>query len=196
MNLITETSHEIELFESKSKQPYIIGIFSTAEVKNNNGRRYKKDLLKRESDKFISEKIATKTGFGELMHPTGPEINLDKVSILIESLEWKGVDLYGKAKILNTPMGKIARELVKEGNLGISSRGLGTVSESGYVNEDFNLITYDLVADASNPNSKFVNGILEGVNFTVATKMTNEEAVDEYFKYSKFLIDNILKSIK
>ena len=193
MQLITETSHDIELFESKSKQPYIMGIFSTAEVKNNNGRRYKKELLERETNKFISEKVTTKTGFGELMHPAGPEINLDKVAILIESLEWKGADLYGKAKILNTPMGKIAKELVKEGNLGISSRGLGTVSESGYVNEDFNLITYDLVADASNPNSKFVNGILEGVDFIVPTKMTNEEAELEYLKYSKTLIDKMLK---
>lgn len=195
MKLITETSHEIELFESKSKQPYIMGIFSTAEVKNNNGRRYKKELLVRESDKFVAEKVATKTGFGELMHPAGPDINLDKVAILIETLEWKGSDLYGKAKILNTPMGKIAKELVKEGNLGISSRGLGTVSESGYVNEDFNLITYDLVADASNPNSKFVNGILEGTDFTVTTAMTNEEAQHEYYKYSKSLIDTMLKGL-
>lgn len=193
MKLITECSNELELFEEKGKQPYIVGIFSTAEVENNNGRRYKKEILEREINKFMSEKVSKKSSFGELSHPSGPEINLDKVAIVVESLEWRGSDVYGKAKILDTPMGKIAKELVKEGSLGISSRGLGTVSESGYVNEDFNLITYDLVADASNPASQFVNGILEGKDFSIPgetkKEMSEEEAWDLYCE----LIEKIVK---
>jgi hypothetical protein len=190
MKLITECSTELELFEGKDKQPYIIGIFSSAEVKNNNGRRYKKELLEREVTKFVSEKVKNRSSFGELSHPSGPDINLDKVAIVIESLEWKGGDVYGKAKILDTPMGKIAKELVKEGRLGISSRGLGTVSESGYVNEDFNLITYDLVADASNPASQFVNGILEGKEFasTDTKEITEDEAHAEFLKFIKKMV--------
>ena len=197
--LITESSTDIELWESKSKDPYIVGVFATAEVKNENGRKYRKDILDREVDKFITEKVNTRTSWGELTHPESSEINLDRAAILIESLEWRGSDVYGKAKILSTPMGMIVRSLVKEGNIGISSRGLGTVNESGYVNEDFSLLCWDVVADASNPNSKFMNGILEGRSFdipgNVEPQMSQEEALVEYFRYCKSLIEEGIKKI-
>jgi hypothetical protein len=197
--LITEASSAIELWESKSKTPYIVGVFASAEVKNANGRKYPKDILEREVDKFTNEKINNKTAWGELTHPESSEINLDRAAILIEGLEWKGSDVIGKAKILSTPMGKLVQALIKEGNIGISSRGLGTVNESGYVNEDFNLLCWDVVADASNPGSKFMNGILEGRTFEnanyVEPQMSNEDAHREYAKYCKALIEQGIKGI-
>jgi len=197
--LITEASQQIELWESKSKTPYIIGVFASAEVKNANGRMYRKDILVREVDKFLAEKVRTKTSWGELSHPESSEINLDRAAILIEDLEWKGNDVLGKAKILNTPMGQLVGSLIKEGNIGISSRGLGTVNESGYVNEDFSLLCWDVVADASNPSSKFMNGILEGRTFDipghVEPQMSKEDAQREYAKYCKSLIESSIRKI-
>jgi len=197
--LITESSTDIELWESKSKTPYIIGVFATAEVKNANGRKYRRDILDREVDKFIKEKVNTKTSWGELTHPESSEINLDRAAIIIESLEWRGNDVYGKAKILSTPMGDIVNSLIKDGTIGMSSRGLGTVNESGYVNEDFSLLCWDVVADASNPGSKFMNGILEGRNFNlpgeIKPQMSKEDAIMEYVKYCKSLIEDNIKRI-
>lgn len=172
--LITENSFELELVESKNKKPYIVGIYSTAELKNNNGRIYKKDILEREIKK-VQEKAKNNTLWGELSHPPNPEISADRIAILTQKLEWRGNDVYGKAKILDTPMGKIAETLIKEGKLGISSRGLGSVSENGTVNEDFNLITYDLVTDPSNSPS-WVNGIYEGKEFGKIIKTKPNEA--------------------
>lgn len=164
LKLITEMSYDVQLTEgSRSKDLYVVGVFSTAEAENNNKRKYSRDLLEREVGK-ISEKVSQRSLWGELGHPPTPEINPERIAILVEGLEWKGNNLYGKAKILKTPMGEIARELVKEGKLGISSRGLGTVGEDGYVNEDYKLITYDLVTDPSNHPS-WVNGIYEGQTF-------------------------------
>jgi len=198
--LITEASREIELWESSNKTPYIVGVFASAEVKNANGRKYRRDILDREVDKFITEKVKTKTSWGELSHPESSEINLDRAAILIEELEWRGSDVIGKAKILSTPMGQIVRSLVKEGNIGISSRGLGTVNESGYVNEDFALLCWDVVADASNPGSKFMNGILEGKTFSIPTEkkdsgMSVKEAQDMYAKYCRSIIEESMKKI-
>jgi len=195
LNLITETFNQIELWESKSKTPYMIGIFASAETKNANGRIYDKNILEREVKKFVSEKINTKSSWGELGHPENSEINLDNVAMIIESLEWKGNDVYGKAKILDTPKGDILKTLVKEGNIGVSTRGLGTVNESGKVNDDYNLITIDAVSDASNPGSRFINGILEGKTFNIDTELSIEEAQSELFKYQKNLIDSIINSI-
>jgi hypothetical protein len=181
--LITESSYDLKLYEdSKDKSLKIVGIFSSANVENNNKRRYKKDLLEREITK-VNEKIKAKCLFGELSHPTNPEINPERISHIVESLEWKDDHVYGKAKILSTPFGDIAKTLIKEGNIGISSRGLGTVNEEGFVNEDFNLITYDIVLDASNPGSKFVNGILENENFGPEKVLTLEEAKEHYRKH-------------
>lgn len=164
--LITEYSQDFEISEEKgSKEMYAVGIFSSAEMKNNNKRRYKKEILEREVGK-VQEKIEKKCLWGELGHPPNPEVNPDKIALRTTQLEWKGNNLYGKAKILDTPMGQIAKTLVKEGAMGISSRGLGTVGDDGYVNEDFHLITWDLVTDPSNKPS-WVNGIYEAQDFSI-----------------------------
>lgn len=200
--LITETSYDFQIDEDKSKGISIVGIWSSAEIKNNNGRIYKKNILEREIDK-VQEKIKRKALWGELGHPPNPEINPDKISILTTKLEWKNNDVYGKAKILDTPMGEITKTLVKEGNMGISSRGLGTVSNEGYVNEDYNLICWDVVTDPSN-NPSWVKGIYEGQEFfTPEEKARSEEKmIDEMvqwyqnnvFKLSRQTIYNLWKN--
>lgn len=195
--LITEYSHQLEINESDdNKDLYITGIFSSFNKRNNNGRVYEESTMKREVGTIL-EKIEKKCLWGELGHPPNPEINPDKIAIRVESLEWSGEDLYGKAKILNTPQGQIAKTLVKEGMIGISSRGLGTVAEDGTVNEDYNLITWDLVTDPSNGPS-WVNGIYEGKTWGNGVEieelqekgLTEEEAKEEYYKY---VLENIKK---
>lgn len=177
MKLITETSYDLQITESKSdKDLSIVGIWSSANIENNNKRKYKRDILEREITK-VNEKMKKGSLWGELGHPPNPEINMERISILTKSLEWKGDHVYGKAKVLDTPMGNIAKTLVREGKIGISSRGLGTVSESGYVNEDFNLITWDLVTDPSN-NPSWVNGIYEGKEWGEIKDETEVDKVD------------------
>lgn len=195
--LITEQSTQIELYEDKNtKQPYIVGIFATYGIKNANGRIYEEKILKRETDKFMNEKIQNKVGWGELGHPEHSDVNLSNVAIITESVEWRGKDLYGKAKVLDTPAGKIVESLMKHGKVGISSRGLGTVNENGHVNDDFSLICWDVVADASNPGSRFMNGILEGKTFELPSeRMTKEEAEDEYIKYQINMINRMIKGM-
>jgi len=197
MKLITEVSHNFEVSESKSQGMHIVGIYSSVETKNNNGRKYPKKIFEREVDK-VQEKIVEKSLWGELGHPSNPEINPDKIAIITSKLEWKGNDLYGKSKILDTPMGNIAKTLVKEGKMGISSRGLGTVGNDGYVNEDFNLITWDLVTDPSNQPS-WVDGIYEGQEFEIpGTKKpepTIEEAKEYYTKKIWQVLENIEKNL-
>lgn len=195
--LITETSYDFQINEDKNNNDmHIAGIFSTAELKNNNERTYGKDILEREITK-INEKIEQNCLWGELGHPASSDINLDKVAIKIEKLEWKGNNVYGYAKVLDTPTGNIAKILVKEGTLGISSRGLGTVSEDGKVNQDFMLLTYDIVASPSNHGS-WVNGIYEGTDFEIpkynSQKIKEEkikEAQQAYFKHIWQVIEKI-----
>lgn len=197
--LITESSYDVRVYEDNSdKSLKIVGIFSSAEIENGNGRKYPRKILEREINKAL-EKISNKSLFGELSHPSEPTINPERISHIVESLEWKNNDVYGKAKILNTPMGSIAKELIKEGKVGISSRGLGTVSE-GIVNDDFNLITWDLVLDASNPGSRYVNGIFEGKEFDNGeVKEPNEalikEAKMQYKRHIWQVLENISKNI-
>ena len=194
--LITEQSHQVELWESKANESFIVGIFATHGIKNANGRIYEEKLLKRETDKFMDEKIKNKVGWGELGHPEASEINLANAAIITESLEWRGNDLYGKAKVIDTPAGKTVKALMRAGKIGISSRGLGTVNENGKVNDDFSLICWDVVADASNPGSRFMNGILEGRTFELPSeRMTTEEAEEEYVKYQMNLIKRMMKGI-
>jgi hypothetical protein len=195
-HLITEVSHDFELSESKSGEIHIVGIFSSAELENNNKRRYKKNILERELNK-VQEKVSKKSLWGELGHPPNPEVNPDKIAILTTQLEWKGNDIYGKAKVLDTPMGNIAKTLIKEGNMGISSRGLGTVGDDGYVNEDYNLITWDLVTDPSN-NPSWVNGIYEGRTWEIEVsdpEPTIEEAQKYYKKHIWQVLENIQKNL-
>jgi hypothetical protein len=197
--LITEMSMDFELFEDKkANEMYAVGIFSSAELVNNNKRIYKKEILEREITK-VQDKASKKSLWGELGHPPNPEVNPDKIAILTTQLEWRGNDVYGKAKILDTPMGNIAKTLIKEGRMGISSRGLGTVGDKGYVNEDFNLITWDLVTDPSNSPS-WVNGIFEGQEFQIIPVKKNEiseadikKAQRYYSDYLKNFLDSMLK---
>lgn len=198
LKLITETQTQDIITESKDKNLYIYGVFSSAEVKNNNGRTYKKNILEREIKK-VMEKVKNNSLYGELNHPAEPSINLERAAILIEDLDWKKNDVYGKAKVLKTPKGEIIRGIIESGGrFGISSRGLGTVSENGYVDESFNLITWDAVGDASNPASEFVNGIYEGKEFNISTEeeeLTIEEAKEEYVRRIWQVIENIKKSL-
>jgi len=202
--LITETSFDVELSESKGDKEFkIVGIYSSAEVMNNNNRKYKKDTLSREVDK-VMEKVKNRCLWGELGHAPQPELSPDRIAILTESLEWKGNDLYGRSKVLDTPMGNIAKTLIKEGKMGISSRGLGTVDEnSGYVNEDFRLICWDLVIDPSNSPS-WINGIYEGKEFEIygikdvkieEETITEAQAKEEFKKHIWQVIDQIKKNL-
>ena len=182
MKLITELSHDVEFIleqsDTREKQLYISGIYSTADLENNNKRIYSKSILDREIGK-LTEKIKNRCLWGELGHPPNPEINPDKIAILTEKLEWKGNHVYGRSKVLDTPMGQIAKTLIKEGRMGISSRGLGSVNENGHVNEDFYLITWDMVTDPSNHPS-WVNGIYEGQDYDPpGTKKVEKPIIEE-----------------
>jgi hypothetical protein len=171
MKLITEHNENIKFLTEgeKGDKKYIIeGIFMQAEQKNRNGRIYPKNVLEGAVDRYVKEYVSKGRAVGELNHPEGPAINLDKVSHRITELRWDKNDVYGKALILNTPMGNIAKGLLEGGcQLGVSSRGMGSVSQNegaSRVNDDFILATVDIVQDPSAP-SAFVNGIMEGVEY-------------------------------
>ena len=148
---------------------YVIeGVFMQADKKNRNGRVYGKSILENAVNKYVKEQVKTGRAVGELNHPEGPTINLDKVSHKITELKFEGSDVIGKASILDTPMGKIVEGLLEGGvKLGVSSRGMGTlVNKQGtsHVGKDFMLSTVDIVQDPSAPGA-FVNGIMEGVEW-------------------------------
>ena len=167
MKLITETYDDYEiLIEGKGKDMKIQGVFMQAETKNRNGRVYPLGVLQKEVTRYNKELVSKNRAFGELGHPDGPTVNLDRVSHMIEELVPEGNNIIGKAKILDTPNGKIVKELLKSGaKLGVSSRGMGTLEKKGntnYVKDDFYLATAgDIVADPSAPEA-FVEGIMEG----------------------------------
>ena len=171
MKLITELQENLEytLAEGKNgvKETYIEGVFMQAEKENRNKRIYPIDVLKPATEKYIKEQVNTGRACGELNHPEGPQINLDKVSHRITELKFEGNNVVGKALVLNTPMGKIVKGLVEGGcKLGVSSRGMGTVEQKEgktFVKNDFVLATVDIVQDPSAP-SAFVEGIMEGVD--------------------------------
>jgi hypothetical protein len=170
MKLITETIEDIKLLtEEKNgkKRLYIEGTFLQGEIKNRNGRMYPISTLAREVSKYNESFIKTGRALGELGHPDGPTVNLDRVSHVITSLVQEGNNFKGRARILDTPMGNIAKNLLDEGvQLGVSSRGIGSLQTSSegvkIVADDFMLATAaDIVADPSAPDA-FVNGIMEG----------------------------------
>jgi len=154
------------------KEYFIEGVFMQSEIKNRNGRVYPKEIMQKEVNRYRKEFVEKDRAFGELGHPEGPTINLDKVSHLITSLEEDGNNYIGRAKILSTPNGQIVRNLIDDGaKLGVSSRGLGSLEEKGgaqYVKSDFQLATAaDIVADPSAPEA-FVEGIYEGVEWIMS----------------------------
>ena len=168
MKLITEMYDDFQILtEGKNgKDMKIQGVFMQAETKNRNGRVYPFGVLEKEVNRYNKELVEKKRAFGELGHPDGPTVNLDRVSHLIEELVPEGKNIIGKAKILDTPNGKIVKELLNAGaKLGVSSRGMGTLEKKGntnYVKDDFYLATAgDIVADPSAPEA-FVEGIMEG----------------------------------
>ena len=163
VNLITETNKD------GKKEQYIEGVFLQAGIKNRNGRIYPIETMKKEVNRYIKEFVNKKRAYGELGHPEGPTINLERVSHLITDLKEDGKNFIGKAKILSTPMGNIVKGLLNDGaKLGVSSRGMGSVEQRGnaqYVQDDFMLATAaDIVADPSAPDA-FVEGIMEGVEW-------------------------------
>ena len=173
MKLIAEyTENNLEVIteaDEKGNKKYVIeGIFMQAEQKNRNGRIYPKPIMEKALNKYNTEQVSKGRAVGELNHPEGPTVNLDKVSHKIESLNWKGNDVVGKATILETPMGKIVQGLLDGGvHLGVSTRGMGSLERRGdamYVKEDFLLNAVDIVQDPSAP-SAFVNGVMEGVEW-------------------------------
>ena len=155
--------------DGTTEKKYVIeGIFAQAEQKNRNGRIYPQKTLENAVKKYVTEQVKTGRAVGELNHPSGPTINLDKVSHLITELTWDGNNVMGKASILDTPNGKIVKNLLDGGvKLGVSTRGMGSLEQrngTNMVGNDFMLNTVDIVQDPSAP-SAFVNGIMEGVDW-------------------------------
>lgn len=188
MRLITEINEDIKyLVEEKEgkKSFFIEGIWMQGNIGNRNGRMYRTETLDKEVNRYNEQYIAKNRAYGELGHPAGPSINLDRVSHMIKSLHREGDNFIGKAKIMDTPMGKIVQNLISEGaQLGVSSRGMGSIKENKdgimEVQEDFYLATAgDIVADPSAPDA-FVRGIMEGVEWVWDNGMIKQQRIEEY----------------
>ena len=186
MKLISELIEDIEILTEENdgkKDTYIKGIFLQTEITNRNGRMYKYDTMSREVNKYNEEFVKRGRALGELGHPEGPQINLDRVSHKIVDLYPEGKNFIGKAKLLETPMGKIAKNLLEEGvQLGVSSRGLGSIKKEGttsVVADDFILATAaDIIADPSAPDA-FVEGIYEGKEWVMEGNRIKEVHIEQ-----------------
>ena len=189
MKLITESIEDIQILTEEKdgkKTLYIEGVFLQSEIKNRNGRIYPFDVLNKEVERYSEEYVKAGRALGELGHPDGPTVNLDRVSHKITSLKAEGNNFMGKARILDTPMGTIAKSLLGEGvKLGVSSRGMGSLKEDNgvkYVSDDFMLATAaDIVADPSAPDA-FVNGIMEGKEWVWEGGLLRERQIQEMKK--------------
>ena len=188
MKLITETIENIEVLteeKDNGKKDYKIkGVFMQADIKNRNGRVYPVETLAKEVARYTKEFINKKRAFGELGHPDGPTVNLERVSHMITSLKPEGKNFIGEAKIMDTPYGKIVKNLIDEGaQLGVSSRGMGSIQRTNnknVVGRDFYLATAaDIVADPSAPDA-FVEGIMEGKEWVWDNGMLKSKSVKEY----------------
>ena len=197
MKLIREEIESVEfLVEQKNgkKSMYIEGVFLQGNIKNRNGRMYPMETLRREVSRYNENHIQSGRALGELGHPEGPTVNLDRVSHKIVSLKESGSNFIGKAKILNTPMGKIASSLIEEGvKLGVSSRGVGSLQQTkegfAVVGEDFMLATAaDIVADPSAPDA-FVEGIMEGKEWVWDGGILRERIATKTYKRINTLVD-------
>jgi hypothetical protein len=181
---INEAQYIVEADESGKKSHKIKGIFMQANIKNRNGRVYPMEVLEKEVKRYNKEFVERKRAFGELGHPDGPTVNLERVSHLITKLDGDGKGNYiGEAKITDTPYGKIVKSLIDEGaQLGVSSRGMGSLENKGgtnYVKSDFYLATAaDIVADPSAPQA-FVNGVMEGKEWIWDNGIIKEQDVSE-----------------
>ena len=197
MKLIREEIEQVEVIvESRNgkKNLFIEGVFLQGEIKNRNGRMYPMNTLAREVGRYNENFVQKGRALGELGHPDGPTVNLDRVSHKIVSLKESGNNFIGKAKILSTPMGKIASNLLGEGvKLGVSSRGIGSLNKTneGYsvVGEDFTLATAaDIVADPSAPDA-FVDGIMEGKEWVWDGGIIRERLASKTYKQINTLVD-------
>ena len=197
MKLITEEIEQVEVIVEErngKKNLYIEGVFLQGEIKNRNGRMYPMQTLAREVGRYNENFVEKGRALGELGHPDGPTVNLDRVSHKIVSLKEDGNNFIGKAKILSTPMGKIASNLLGEGvKLGVSSRGVGSLNKTneGYsiVGEDFTLATAaDIVADPSAPDA-FVDGIMEGKDWVWDGGILRERLATKTYKQINTLVD-------
>jgi hypothetical protein len=186
MKLICEVNESIELLteENNGQKTYFIeGTFLQGDIKNRNGRVYEFKMLKDKVEQYLKEFVKQKRAFGELGHPEGPTINLERVSHMISELAPDGKNFYGKAKIMDTPYGKIVKNLMDEGaKLGVSSRGVGSLEEkngANYVKDDFRLSTAaDIVADPSAPEA-FVRGVMEGREWIYENGLLVAKEIDE-----------------
>ena len=197
MKLITEEIEQVEVIvenRNGKKNLFIEGVFLQGEIKNRNGRMYPMQTLAREVGRYNENFVEKGRALGELGHPDGPTVNLDRVSHKIVSLKEDGNNFIGKAKILSTPMGKIASNLLGEGvKLGVSSRGVGSLNKTneGYsvVGEDFTLATAaDIVADPSAPDA-FVDGIMEGKDWVWDGGILRERIATKTYKQINTLVD-------
>ena len=187
MKLITETIEDVQILteETNGKKDYKIkGVFMQADIKNRNGRIYPVETLAREVRRYTKEFIEKKRAFGELGHPDGPTVNLERVSHMITSLKPEGKNFIGEAKVMDTPYGKIVKNLIDEGAvLGVSSRGMGSIQQQGgrnLVGKDFYLATAaDIVADPSAPDA-FVEGIMEGKEWVWDNGVLKSVTVEQY----------------
>ena len=189
MLLITEHTEDINLITEEvdgEKQYHIDGIFMQAEQKNRNGRVYPKKTLMNEVARYNKEYVMPSRAMGELGHPEGPQLNLERVSHLIKELRVDGNDVYGKAKILDTPYGKIVKDLIKEGvKIGVSSRGMGSLKQRNGINEvqeDFSLAAVDIVADPSAPDA-YVQGIMEGKEWVWENGILTSRTIESHAKH-------------
>ena len=190
----------VESNENGKKDYFIEGIFMQSEIKNRNGRIYPKEVIQKEVKRYNKEFVEQDRAFGELGHPEGPTINLDKVSHMITKLEEEGNNFVGRAKILSTPNGQIVKNLIDDGaKLGVSSRGLGSLESKGnaqYVKDDFQLATAgDIVADPSAPEA-FVEGIMEGVEWVYESGILKARDIDQMQKDLKTARLNKLEETK
>jgi len=186
MKLFKELNENIEVLVEEvegQKSHFIKGVFLQSEVKNKNGRVYPKEILRSEVNRYVREYVDKKRAFGELGHPDGPSINLERVSHMVTEMYEEGDNFIGKAKIIDTPYGNIVKNLIDEGaTLGVSSRGMGTLKEvdgKKVVQNDFYLATAaDIVADPSAPEA-FVEGIMEGKEWVFENGVLVEKDVEK-----------------
>ena len=192
MKLITETTQsDIQvLTEDKNGQKnyFIKGVFMESDTKNRNGRMYPGEIMEKEIGRYNTEYVKQNRAMGELGHPEGPTVNLERVSHIIKNLSVDGKQIIGEAKIMDTPYGKIVKNLIDEGaKLGVSSRGMGSLKEQDGVNvvqEDFMLAAVDVVADPSAPHA-FVNGIMEGKEWIWDNGVLKPVVIEQYKKVIK-----------
>lgn len=188
MKLITELNEDVKyLVEDRDgkKHVFIEGVIMQGEIENRNGRMYRINVLEKEMNRYNEQYVSKNRAYGELGHPSGPTINLERACIMFKKLYREGNNIMGKAKVVDTPMGNIVKGLISEGaSLGISSRGMGSIKENAKgimeVQDDFHLATAgDIVADPSAPDA-FVRGIMEGVEWVWDNGLLKAQRLEQY----------------